>query len=265
MLVICRRAPKTWGTPGVPPRPPRRASTRAALKGERDPSQRAVLEGRQKALKLTANALYGFTGAQVGAIPRLFSHGSRRGRLLRRACRLLCEDLQHLSTALLPIPRRAPVMQHWLTSSPFDRAPFSQASPLQCVPLADSCLALGAQACRGAVARITQLIRDGGLGPEGAGARVIYAQVGRWVAPLPAARPNACRVPPLCCSPCTSHWCFPGTPEPTGTLAPFFLVIHAPHARPAPREPTRRTASSYTSLRRRPRARSRSASAPPRP
>ena len=46
----------------------RSAATRAQLKGERDPSQRAVLEGRQKALKLTANALYGFTGAQVSLV-----------------------------------------------------------------------------------------------------------------------------------------------------------------------------------------------------
>ena len=60
-----------------------RAATRAALKEvpPDQPSKRAVLDSRQKALKLTANALYGFTGAQ--------------------------------------------------------------ASPLQCVPLADSCLAMG--------------------------------------------------------------------------------------------------------------------------
>ena len=62
-----------------------RAATRAALKEvpPDQPSKRAVLDSRQKALKLTANALYGFTGAQ--------------------------------------------------------------ASPLQCVPLADSCLAMGCQ------------------------------------------------------------------------------------------------------------------------
>lgn len=62
-----------------------RAATRAALKevSPDQPGKRAVLDSRQKALKLTANALYGFTGAQ--------------------------------------------------------------ASPLQCVPLADSCLAMGCQ------------------------------------------------------------------------------------------------------------------------
>lgn len=40
-----------------------RAATRAALKEATAPAQKAVLDSRQKALKLTANALYGFTGA----------------------------------------------------------------------------------------------------------------------------------------------------------------------------------------------------------
>ena len=39
-----------------------RSHTRKLLKDIEEPSQRAVLESRQKALKLTANALYGFTG-----------------------------------------------------------------------------------------------------------------------------------------------------------------------------------------------------------
>ena len=39
-----------------------RAATRAQLKQATAPAQRAVLDSRQKALKLTANALYGFTG-----------------------------------------------------------------------------------------------------------------------------------------------------------------------------------------------------------
>ena len=70
----------------------------------------AVLDGRQKALKLTANALYGFTGAQ--------------------------------------------------------------ASPLQCAPLADSCLALGAATCRSAAAAIGEAFDKGLLGPKGQDGKV---------------------------------------------------------------------------------------------
>ncbi|KAF8067421.1 POLD1 [Scenedesmus sp. PABB004] len=87
----------------------------------------AVLDGRQKALKTTANALYGFTGAG--------------------------------------------------------------ASMLQCVPLADACLALGAAACRGAIETITAALRDGALGPCAAGGRVIYAQTDSVFVHLPAASP----------------------------------------------------------------------------
>ena len=48
-----------------------RSQTRRVLKDMSEPSKRAILESRQKALKLTANALYGFTGkplqVQVGS------------------------------------------------------------------------------------------------------------------------------------------------------------------------------------------------------
>ncbi|KAK9916419.1 hypothetical protein WJX75_002409 [Coccomyxa subellipsoidea] len=89
-----------------------RAATRAALKEVTTPAQMAVLDSRQKALKLTANALYGFTGAQ--------------------------------------------------------------ASPLQCVPLADSCLALGAQSCRNAIELLTGAFQEGVFGTMDA--KVIYGQ-----------------------------------------------------------------------------------------
>lgn len=44
-----------------------RTSTRTALKAvpKSDTAAAAVLDARQKALKVMANALYGFTGAQV--------------------------------------------------------------------------------------------------------------------------------------------------------------------------------------------------------
>lgn len=41
------------------------------LKAENDPFKRAVLDGRQLALKMSANSVYGFTGATVGKLPCL--------------------------------------------------------------------------------------------------------------------------------------------------------------------------------------------------
>lgn len=52
----------------------------------------------------------------------------------------------------------------------------AQASPLQCVPLADSCLSLGAAACRRAIELVGDHVASGELGASAAGGRVIYAQ-----------------------------------------------------------------------------------------
>ncbi|CAL1714984.1 unnamed protein product [Somion occarium] len=41
------------------------------LKNETDPFKRAVLDGRQLALKISANSVYGFTGATIGKLPCL--------------------------------------------------------------------------------------------------------------------------------------------------------------------------------------------------
>jgi len=41
------------------------------LKNETDPFKKKVLDGRQLALKISANSVYGFTGAQVGRLPCL--------------------------------------------------------------------------------------------------------------------------------------------------------------------------------------------------
>ena len=42
-----------------------RKKAKADLKEETDPFKRSVLDGRQLALKISANSVYGFTGAQV--------------------------------------------------------------------------------------------------------------------------------------------------------------------------------------------------------
>jgi DNA polymerase delta subunit 1 len=46
-----------------------RKRAKADLKREKDPFKRAVLDGRQLALKISANSVYGFTGATVGKLP----------------------------------------------------------------------------------------------------------------------------------------------------------------------------------------------------
>ncbi|XP_068855408.1 DNA polymerase delta catalytic subunit-like [Aphelocoma coerulescens] len=48
-----------------------RARVKAALAEEQDPERRQVLDGRQLALKVSANSVYGFTGAQAGRLPCL--------------------------------------------------------------------------------------------------------------------------------------------------------------------------------------------------
>lgn len=53
-----------------------RKKAKADLKSETDPFKRSVLDGRQLALKISANSVYGFTGAQVGKLPCLEISGS---------------------------------------------------------------------------------------------------------------------------------------------------------------------------------------------
>ncbi|CAG8481847.1 18333_t:CDS:10, partial [Gigaspora rosea] len=48
-----------------------RKKAKADLKKETDPFKRAVLDGRQLALKISANSVYGFTGASAGQMPCL--------------------------------------------------------------------------------------------------------------------------------------------------------------------------------------------------
>lgn len=48
-----------------------RKKAKTELKNETDPFKQMVLDGRQLALKISANSVYGFTGAQVGKLPCL--------------------------------------------------------------------------------------------------------------------------------------------------------------------------------------------------
>merc|ERR1719300_882045 len=48
-----------------------RKKAKSDLKKETDPFKKGVLDGRQLALKISANSVYGFTGAQVGKLPCL--------------------------------------------------------------------------------------------------------------------------------------------------------------------------------------------------
>ncbi|CAH0561401.1 unnamed protein product [Brassicogethes aeneus] len=53
-----------------------RKKTKALLKDETDSIMKTVLNGRQLAYKISANSVYGFTGAQVGKLPCLEISGS---------------------------------------------------------------------------------------------------------------------------------------------------------------------------------------------
>ncbi|XP_072033784.1 DNA polymerase delta catalytic subunit-like [Amphiura filiformis] len=71
-----------------------RKRAKADLKKETDPLRKKVLDGRQLALKVSANSVYGFTGAQVGKLPCLEISQSVTafGRLMIEQTRQLVED-----------------------------------------------------------------------------------------------------------------------------------------------------------------------------
>ena len=133
-----------------------RKATRAALKDEVALHRRAVLDSRQKALKLCANALVRLgiaAGCCWTALPQL-RISLRSGQSGARAHTRVLQPGMILSSAGWCIARcaqhaeRGSVLQYGFTGA--------QASPLQCIAVADSCLALGAASCRWA-ARLTLL------------------------------------------------------------------------------------------------------------
>lgn len=71
-----------------------RKRAKADLKKATDPLQKAVLDGRQLALKVSANSVYGFTGATVGQLPclEISSSTTAYGRTMIDHTKNLVED-----------------------------------------------------------------------------------------------------------------------------------------------------------------------------
>ncbi|XP_075498392.1 DNA polymerase delta catalytic subunit [Primulina tabacum] len=71
-----------------------RKSAKADLKEAKDPLEKAVLDGRQLALKISANSVYGFTGATVGQLPclEISSSVTSYGRQMIEHTKKLVED-----------------------------------------------------------------------------------------------------------------------------------------------------------------------------
>ncbi|XP_022132709.1 DNA polymerase delta catalytic subunit [Momordica charantia] len=71
-----------------------RKRAKADLKEAKDPFEKAVLDGRQLALKISANSVYGFTGATVGQLPclEISSSVTSYGRQMIECTKKLVED-----------------------------------------------------------------------------------------------------------------------------------------------------------------------------
>ncbi|KAK7334608.1 hypothetical protein VNO80_26368 [Phaseolus coccineus] len=71
-----------------------RKRAKADLQEARDPLERAVLDGRQLALKISANSVYGFTGATIGQLPclEISSSVTSYGRQMIEHTKKLVED-----------------------------------------------------------------------------------------------------------------------------------------------------------------------------
>ncbi|XP_033645764.1 DNA polymerase delta catalytic subunit-like [Asterias rubens] len=76
-----------------------RKRAKADLKKETDPLKKKVLDGRQLALKVSANSVYGFTGAQVGKLPCLEISQSVTafGRMMIEKTKQLVEDSYNIA------------------------------------------------------------------------------------------------------------------------------------------------------------------------
>ncbi|KAH1255362.1 DNA polymerase delta catalytic subunit [Glycine max] len=71
-----------------------RKRAKADLKEAKDPLEKAVLDGRQLALKISANSVYGFTGATIGQLPclEISSSVTSYGRQMIEHTKKIVED-----------------------------------------------------------------------------------------------------------------------------------------------------------------------------
>jgi len=65
------------------------------MKVETDPFKRSVLDGRQLALKISCNSVYGFTGAQIGKLPCLEISGVSAGGVVSPELAVSRSGLKH--------------------------------------------------------------------------------------------------------------------------------------------------------------------------
>ena len=75
-----------------------RKRAKSDIKNEKDAFKRAVLDGRQLALKVSANSVYGFTGATIGKLPCLpiSSSTTSYGRRMIEKTKEVCTINLHL-------------------------------------------------------------------------------------------------------------------------------------------------------------------------
>ena len=80
-----------------------RKKAKTDLKNETDPFKKKVLDGRQLALKISANSVYGFTGAQVGKLPCLEISGSVTafGRMMIDQTKKVVEETYTIANGLV--------------------------------------------------------------------------------------------------------------------------------------------------------------------
>ena len=71
-----------------------RKRAKKEMNAETDPFKKAVLNGRQLALKISANSVYGFTGATVGMMPclEISSSVTAFGRTMIEQTKALVEE-----------------------------------------------------------------------------------------------------------------------------------------------------------------------------